>query len=329
MKILVTSELPGQWHNKINLSNYQVILKPKNQETKEFLLSYSNETIGILCLLTDKIDKEIIEKLPNLKIISNYAVGFDNIDVDYATAKGILVTNTPGVLTETSADLTWALILAARRWIVQSDKFTREGKFKGWDPNLFLGYDVYGKILGIIGFGRIGQAVAKRAAGFDMKVVYYSRKREIEAENRLKNQYNIEPKYVELDELFRISDIVSINTPLNKETYHLITYDKLKLMKKEATIVNTARGPVIKEEDLVKALKEGIIFSAGLDVYEFEPYVNPELLELPNVVLLPHIGSASFETRTKMAEMAVTNLTNFLTGKEPLSVVNPQVFQKK
>ncbi|MEN3014901.1 MAG: D-glycerate dehydrogenase [bacterium] len=322
-KVLVTSKLPGNWHQKIDLPEFDIIVKPENEDTKDFLLTNADNTIGILCLLTDRIDKQIMESMSSLRVISNYAVGFDNIDVEYATQKGICVTNTPGVLTETSADLAWALILAARRRIIQADKFTREGKFTGWKPDLFLGYDVYGKVLGIIGFGRIGQAVARRAIGFDMKIVYYSRKRDLEAEKK----YNAQ--YMELDELLRVSDIVSIHTPLNQESYHMITYEKLKLMKPTATIVNTARGKVIKEEDLVRALKEGVIFSAGLDVYEFEPEVHPELLKLENVVLLPHIGSASFETRIKMAEMAVTNLVNFLTNKPPLSVVNPQVLSNK
>lgn len=323
MRILVTKKLPGKWHEKINLEGYKVIVKETDESTKEFILKNREGVVGLLCLLTDKIDKEIIDSLPNLKIISNYAVGFDNIDVDYATKKGICVTNTPGVLTETSADLAWALILAARRLIVSADKFTREGKFKGWEPELFLGYDVYGKVLGIIGFGRIGQAVARRASGFNMKVIYYSRSRDYEAEKKLNAEYR------DLDELLKESDIVSIHTPLNDQTYHMITYEKLKLMKPTATIVNTARGKVIKEEDLVKALKEGIIFSAGLDVFEFEPEIHPELLKMDNVVLLPHIGSASFETRTKMAEMAVTNLVNFLSGKKPLSIVNPEVLERR
>lgn len=321
MKILVTSELPGNWHNKINLPSYEVVIKPKKQNSLDFIFSNANDAVGILCLLTDKITKEVMEKLPNLKIVSNYAVGFDNIDIDYATSRGIVVTNTPGVLTDATADLAWGLIFAARRLIVSADKFTREGKFKGWDPNLFLGYDIYGKTLGIIGFGRIGRAVAKRAQGFDMKVLYYDKERNLEAEKFLNAEYK------DLDELLRVSDIVTIHTPLTKETYHLITYEKLKLMKPDSTIVNTARGPVIKEEDLVRALEEKIIFSAGLDVYEFEPQIHPKLLELDNVVLLPHIGSATFEARTKMAEMAVTNLVNFLTNKQPLSVVNPEVLK--
>ncbi|MCS7165197.1 MAG: D-glycerate dehydrogenase [Candidatus Calescibacterium sp.] len=319
LKILITSKLPGNWHEKVNIPGYCVIVKDENEDTREFIVRNSDQTVGILCLLTDRMDKEIMDKLPSLKIISNYAVGFDNIDVEYATKKGICVTNTPGVLTETSADLAWALILAARRLIIPADKFTREGKFTGWKPDLFLGYDVYGKTLGIIGFGRIGQAVARRAKGFNMKILYYSRGRDFQAEKDLNAEYR------DLDDLLKESDIISIHTPLNNESYHLITYEKLKLMKSTATIVNTARGKVIKEDDLVRALKEGLIFSAGLDVYEFEPQIHPELLKMDNVVLLPHIGSASFETRTRMAEMAVTNLVNFLNNRPPLSVVNPEV----
>lgn len=328
MKVLITRRLPGDYHKLIQES-YDVILWDKDEVvSKEFLLNNIGEVDGLLCLLTDKIDKEIIDRARRLKVISNYAVGFDNIDVEYATLKGVVVTNTPGVLTETSADLVWALILACRRNIVSADKFLREGKFKGWDPNLFLGYDVYNKVLGIIGLGRIGQAVAKRAKGFDMKVIYYSRSPKPDVEEYLLNQYNLKIEYRDLDDLLRESDIVSINTPLNKETYHLITYERLKLMKKTASIVNTARGAVIKEEDLVRALKEGIIFCAGLDVFEFEPEIHQDLLKLDNVVLLPHIGSASFETRKKMAEIAVNNLLLVLQNKEPLYSVNYSKIKK-
>lgn len=322
MKVLITRKLPGDYH-KLLQNNYEVILWDKDEViAREFLIENIKDVDGLLCLLTDKIDKEVIDKAKRLKVISNYAVGFDNIDVEYATLKGIVVTNTPGVLTETSADLVWALILAARRHIISADKFLRDGKFKGWDPNLFLGYDVHSKTLGIIGLGRIGQAVAKRAKGFNMKVIYYNRTPKPDIEEYFLKEYNMKLEYKSLDDLLRESDIVSINTPLNNETYHLITYEKLKLMKNTATIINTARGPVIKEDDLVKALKEGLIFSAGLDVFEFEPKVNEELKNLDNVVLLPHIGSASFETREKMAEIAVNNLLLVLQNKEPLYSVN-------
>jgi glyoxylate reductase len=322
MKVLITRKLPGDYHELV-AKDYEVILWDKNEVVpRDFLLENISDVDGILCLLTDKIDKEVIDKAKKLKVISNYAVGFDNIDVEYATSKGIVVTNTPGVLTETTADLVWALILASRRHVVSADKFLREGKFRGWDPNLFLGYDIYSKTLGIIGLGRIGTAVAKRAKGFDMKVIYYDESPKPENEQYLLKEYNLKVEYRDLESLLKESDIVSINTPLNKNTYHLITYEKLKLMKRTATIVNTARGPVIKEDDLVRALKEGVIFSAGLDVFEFEPQVNKELLELDNVVLLPHIASASFETRQKMAEIAVNNLLLVLQNKEPLYSVN-------
>jgi glyoxylate reductase len=330
MQVLITSKLPGGWHQKVadKLKNFKVIVKDDLEDTKEFILKNAENTVGILCLLTDKIDRYIMDKLADLRIISNYAVGFDNIDVEYATNRGICVTNTPGVLSEASADLAWALILASRRLLISADKFCREGKFTGWKPDLFLGYNVYGSTLGIIGLGRIGQEVAKRAIGFDMKVIYYNRNRNLEVEEKLaKMGLNIE--FRDLDSLLSESDIVTIHTPLNKDTYHMITYEKFKLMKRNATIVNTARGSVIKEEDLVRALKEGLIFSAGLDVYEFEPKIHPELLNMENVVLLPHIGSATFETRIKMAEMASLNLINFLNNEKPLSVVNPQVLTSK
>jgi len=261
---------------------------------------------------------------PQLKIIANYAVGFDNIDVDAATKRGIMVSNTPGVLTDTTADLAWALILATARRVVEGDKFLRHGKFKGWKPMLLLGTDVHHATLGIIGFGNIGKAVARRAIGFDMKVIYYSAHRApLEVEEKLDVEYR------SLDDLLREADFISIHVPLTKETQHLIGERELKMMKKEAYLINTARGPIVDEKALAKALKEGWIRGAGLDVFEREPEVEPELLELDNVVLLPHLGSASYDTRAKMATMAAENVVSALNGEVPPNLVNREVVKRR
>ncbi len=284
--------------------------------TKEELIEKIRDKEGIICLLTDKIDREVIDSAPNLKIIANCAVGYDNIDVEYAKSKGIYVTNTPGVLTEATADLTWALILATVRKIPQADNFTRTGKFKGWSLTLFLGKDIYDKRLGIVGLGRIGKAVAKRAKGFEMEVVYYDQKRLSEEEERKLGVF-----YLPLDELLSTSDVITLHTSLNETSYHLISAEKIKLLKRDAVIINVSRGPVIDEEALASALKEGKIWGAGFDVYENEPLINEKLLRLDNVVLLPHIGSATEETRLKMAMMASEDLVLALQGKKPKNLI--------
>jgi len=289
---------------------------------REVLLERVKGIDALLPLLTDKIDAEVMEAAgPNLKIIANYAVGYDNIDVEEATKRGIVVTNTPGVLTETTADLAWALLMAIARRIVEADKFTRAGKFKGWGPMMFLGSDVYGKTLGIVGAGRIGTAVAMRSKGFNMKVLYTDVRRNETLEKELG------ARKVELDELLRESDFISLHVPLTPETHHLIGERELKMMKKTAYLINTSRGPVIDEKALVEALKNGEIAGAALDVFENEPELTPGLAELDNVVLTPHIGSASVETRTRMATLAAENIIAYFEGKRPPTVVNPEVLE--
>jgi len=291
--------------------------------TKEELIREIKDVDGLLSLHTDIIGDEIMDAVPRLKIISNYAVGYDNIDVETATKRGIMVTNTPGVLTDTTADLTFVLLMAVARRIVEADKFTREGKYKEWLPMFMLGEDIHHSTLGIIGFGRVGRAVAKRAKGFDMKILYHDVKRASEdIEKELKAEF------VSLEELLKRSDFVTLHTPLNSDTKHLISEKELKLMKKTAYLINTARGPIVDEKVLVKALKEGWIAGAGLDVYENEPELTPGLIELDNVVLLPHIGSASIETRNKMAITAAKNLLAGLKGDTPPNLVNKEVLQK-
>lgn len=290
---------------------------------REVLLKEVEDVDGLVSLLTDKIDAELFDRAKKLKIVSNYAVGFDNIDLDEATKRGIMATNTPGVLTETTADLAFALLMATARRIVEADKFARAGRWKTWGPMLMLGQDVYGAKLGLIGLGRIGYAVAKRAKGFDMDVMYYDMFRNEKAEQELGL------KFVELEQLLKESDFVSIHVPLTPETKHLINEKTLGLMKKTAILVNTARGPVVDEKALYEALVSNKIAGAGLDVMDPEPpSMDNPLLKLDNVIILPHIASASVATRTKMAVMAAENCVAGLKGEVPPNLLNKQVIDK-
>ncbi|RMG39610.1 MAG: D-glycerate dehydrogenase [Candidatus Dadabacteria bacterium] len=318
-KLFLTRELPEEGMKK--LSGYfdmEYNSEDRVLSKQEIIAGISGKD-ALLCLLTDTIDREVIESNPNLKVISNYAVGYNNIDVKAATELGIPVCNTPGVLTETTADLAWALIMAAARRITEGDRFVRAGKFKGWGPLMLLGGDVFGKTLGIVGMGRIGLATARRAKGFGMRILYTNRSVSREAEEELR------AKKVELSELLSEADIVSIHVPLTEETRHLIGEKELAAMKPSAILVNTARGPVVDESALVEALRSNRIRAAGLDVYENEPEVHPGLFELENVVLLPHLGSATIETRTKMALMAAENAIAVFERKTPAAIVNPEV----
>ena len=274
---------------------------------------------GLVCLLTDTVDAEVLAQAPRLRVVANVAVGYDNIDVPAATRRKIVVTHTPGILTETTADFTWALLLATARRVAEADAYTRAGKFTEWGLMLLLGGDVHGKTLGILGFGRIGRAVAQRARGFNMRLLYHDAVRDHAAERDL----GIE--YAEKDALLRVADFVTLHVPLLPETLHYIGEPELRRMKPTAHLVNAARGPVVHEGALVRALKEGWIAGAGLDVYEEEPTVHPGLLECPNAVLAPHIASASRETRTRMAKMAVENCLAVLEGNRPANPVNPEV----
>ncbi|MGD9346754.1 MAG: D-glycerate dehydrogenase [Candidatus Aminicenantes bacterium] len=284
---------------------------------KETLIEKVKNKEGILSLLTASIDKDVMDAAPELRIIANCAVGYDNIDTEHARKKNIMVTNTPGVLTETTADLTWALILAVARKIPQADAFARAKKYLGWELDLFLGKEITGKCLGIVGMGRIGKAIAQRAMGFQMKVIYTDPKELSEEDTK---KYN--GSCVPLDELLQTADIVTIHTTLNPQTHHLISREKFRLMKKDGILVNVSRGPVVDEEALAEALKERRIWAAGLDVYEREPEIEEKLLSLDNVVLLPHIGSATYETRLKMAMMAAKNLIQGLSGQKPDNLIS-------
>ncbi|ODN31171.1 2-hydroxyacid dehydrogenase [Fervidobacterium thailandense] len=317
MKVFVTYDIPDKGIKMLLERGCEVdVYKGEEFLTKEEMMERAADADAIITQLRDPIDREFIYSLKKAKIIANYAVGYNNIDVGAARERGIYVTNTPGVLTEATADIAFALILAVARRIVEADRFVREGKFVGWKPKLFLGYDLFGKTIGIVGMGRIGQAVARRALGFGMRVVYHNRRRLPED---IEHQYHA--TYLPLDELMKVSDFISIHTPLTKETYHLIDRERISLMKPTAILVNTARGPVVDEQALYEALKEGKIAGAGFDVYENEPELTPGLEKLDNVVLLPHIGSATYETRERMSEMVALNIIDVMEGRIPRNLV--------
>ena len=278
---------------------------------------------GVVCQLTDPLTRAVIDAAPRLKVISQVAVGHDNIDVEAATAKGVVVTNTPGVLTEATADLTFALLLAAARRLPEAERFLRDGAWRRWDVDLLCGADVHGRTLGVVGLGRIGQAVARRARGFGMRVLYSGRRQapaEVEQE--------LHATRVPLDTLLGESDYVSLHAPLNDVTRHMISVAQLCAMKRHAILVNTARGPIVDERALIAALEEGLIGGAALDVFEAEPEVPEALLRLPNVVLLPHVGSAVTSVRSQMCAIAARDCAAVLTGAEaPKHVVNPEALR--
>lgn len=324
-KIYMTRKIPERGLEKIK-QNFNVEVWPNDDSPpKHVILEKAANVDGLVTLLSDPIDAEVFSVADDLQIISQYAVGFDNISIKEATKQGVYVTNTPGVLSETTADFAWALLMAVARKVVEADEYVRKGEWAvAWHPKMLLGKDVYGSTLGIIGLGRIGSAVAKRAQGFDMDVLYYSRSRKQKLEQK------IDLEYTQLEDLLRRSDFVSLHVPLTDETYHLIDEEALQLMKETAILVNNARGDVINEKALYTGLKEGWIAGAGLDVFEQEPTSkdNP-LLSLDNVVVAPHISSASYKTRSKMAEIVAQNLISFFEGETPPNLVNPEVVKKK
>ena len=319
-KILVTGNLPAEVMDPLR-KKYEVEAHAEDRPMeRQQLLSRIGDRDGLLCMITDAVDEELLGRAPRLKMIANMGVGYNHIDIAAATRRGIPVSNTPGVLTDATADLAFTLILAVARRVVEGDRRVREGKFKLWAPFLFLGREVSGKTLGIVGFGRIGRAVARRAAGFGMRVLYHNRSRLTPAEER-----ESPAEYADLNTLLAQADFVSLHVPLSGETRHLIGAAELSRMKPTAYLINTARGPVVDEVALLAALQKGAIAGAGLDVYENEPALTPGLADLPNVVLLPHVGSATLETRTAMAAMAARNLIAGLDGQRPPNLVNPEV----
>ena len=286
------------------------------------LIAAAADKTAIVSQLTDPMTAELMDAAPGLKVIANVAVGFDNIDVPAATERGIVVTNTPGVLTDTTADFAFTLLMVAARRVTEAERFLRDGRWQQWEIDLFSGHDIHHHTLGIVGLGRIGQGVAKRARGFDMRVIYHDI---VRAPAGVEEELGVE--FVSKEQLFRESDFVSIHVPLTDDTRHFVGAADLALMKPSAILVNTARGPVVDEQALAKALADGAIAGAGLDVFENEPVVSAELLALDNVVLAPHIASASVKTRTRMCVMAAENAAAVLAGQQPPNPVNPEVLQ--
>ncbi len=320
MNVLVTRKIPKVGLEKLN-QRYDLEVSQKHRNlTKRELVERVKGKDALLCLLTDTIDEEVIDAGTELKVISNYAVGYDNIDVKAATERGIAITNTPGVLTEATAEIAFSLMLAAARNVVEGDKFVREDRFEGWDPTLMLGHELHGKTLGIIGMGNIGSKVAEISRGFDMDILYYNRARKEEIERETGAEY------VNLDNLLSRSDFVSLHVPLTEDTRNMVGDEELEMMKESAYLINTARGEVVDEEALIEALEEDEIVGAGVDVYADEPHgANSGFYDLDNVVLTPHLGSATFRAREGMAKIAAENLIDVLEGREPDHIVNPEV----
>jgi glyoxylate reductase len=315
--IYITRKLPGEIIDKLSSQFHVKMWHEENVPVpREVLLKEIEEVDGLICLLTEKIDVEVLNQAKQLQVISNIAVGYNNIDIQASTERGIVVTNTPGVLTETTADLTFALLMASARRVVEGSEYLRSGEWGAWSLMQMTGQDIYGATLGIIGLGRIGEALVKRAQGFDMNILYHNRTRKRETEEKLGIHYR------EMKDLLQQSDFVCLLLPYSPEVHHLIGKEELSLMKKEAILINTARGGIVDEEALYHSLKNGEIWGAGLDVFEQEPVpTDHPLLTLPNVVTLPHIGSASVKTRMKMAHLAADNMLGVLTGSEALTPV--------
>jgi glyoxylate reductase len=324
-KIYITRNLPERGLNIIKEYFDAEVWSDYAPAPKKVIIEKVKEVDALTPLLSDRIDAEVFNAAPKLKIVSQLAVGFDNIDLAEATKRGIYVTNTPEVLTDTTADFAWALLMAVARRVVEADRYVRSGQWKvAWHPAMMVGRDVYGATIGIVGAGRIGYAVAKRAKGFDMKILFY------DVIARPEIERDLGAKKVEMETLLKESDFVSIHVPLMEETHHLINAEKLRMMKKTAYLINNSRGPVVDEKALYEALKNGQIAGAGLDVFEQEPIpLDSPLLKLENVVVAPHISSASLETRSKMSEMVAENLVSFFQGKRPPNLVNPDVAKVK
>ena len=321
-KVYITRRIPDE---AIELLEEHFLVEINSQDrvlTSEELLEKVKGVDAVLCVINDNINKEVFEAAGSkCKIFANYGVGYNNIDIDAATKSGVIITNTPGVLDDATADLAWTLLMAVSRRIVAADKFTRNGAFQAWDPMMFLGKDITGKTLGLVGAGRIGFNFAKKAKAFNMKILYTG----------LKHNHKIEKElgaiFVNKETLLKESDFVSLHVPLLPSTTHYISEKEFSMMKKTSVIVNTSRGAVIDEKALVKALKQGEIWGAGLDVYEHEPDIEPELLDMNNVVIVPHIASATMETRTNMGIIAAKNIIKVLMGEKPDNCVNTEVLK--
>jgi glyoxylate reductase len=321
--VLVTRRLPKPAMDAIHARTDADVWDDERAIPRDELLRRVAGKRGAVTLLTEKVDDEFLDAAGDgLKIVANYAVGFDNIDVPALTKRGVMATNTPDVLTETTADTAWALMMAAARRVPEGDRFLRAGTEWIWGPEMMLGQDIHGKTLGVVGFGRIGQAVARRAGGFGMRIVYFDLYRpSAEVERELGAEYR------ELEQLLAQADFISIHVALTPDTRHLFGPEQFRAMKDTSVIVNTSRGPVIDEAALAAALRDGEIFAAGLDVFEKEPEVHPDLLEQPNAVVIPHLGSATVETRNAMGLLAAENLIAGLEGRRPPTLLNPEVWE--
>lgn len=316
MKILITCKIFDDLYKKLE-ENFEIDYNNSNTPLKkEEIIARIKDADGLICPLSDKIDKEIISSGKNLKIIANYGAGFDNLDLEEASKNNIIVTNAPAPSSAVStAELTFSLILLTSRRLLEANKELKDGNFKAWMPSYMLGQELKGKTLGIIGLGNIGKNLAKRALAFEMNVLYYSR-------NRKKDFEDLGLKYMEKEDLIKEADIISLHTAYSKELHHMISDAEFKLMKKDAILINAARGPLLDEAALIKALKSKEIKAAGLDVYEFEPKFSQELAMMENVILLPHIGNATIEARYEMGRAVVDNLLDFKAGKKPRNSVN-------
>lgn len=326
MKIFVSRELPENSLVTLKETEHEVLVSNVNRPlTPAELLQNIKGVDGILSLLTDKIDGEVMDAAgPNLRVVSNYAVGFDNVDIDAATKRGIVVTNTPNdAVNEAVAELAWALMFALSRRVVEADEATRKGAYKGWEPDIFLGNQISGKTLGIVGLGNIGTMVARKASGFSMKVLYNKHSPDPEVEKSLGITY------ATLEELLKTSDFITLHVPLNEQTRHMMKKETFAMMKPGSYLINTARGAVVNEHDLVEALRANHLAGAALDVYDNEPNINPELIGMENVVLTPHIASATHEARVEMGKMAVDALIQTFKGQMPTNIVNKEVWDAR
>ncbi|MGB6838331.1 MAG: D-glycerate dehydrogenase [Dehalococcoidia bacterium] len=323
-RVFVSRQLPGSGLDRLRAEAEVTVWDDELPPAYERLLEEAGRSEALITLLTDRIDSALMDAAPRLRVISNVAVGYDNIDVAAATQRGILVTNTPGVLTETTADFAFALLMAAARRVVEGDRATREGRWRTWHPSFLLGQDIHGATLGIVGLGAIGLALARRARAFGMRMLYHDSVRRPEAESDL----NL--AFAPLDELLREADFVSVHVPLSDETHHLFGRRAFGLMKRTAAFINTSRGPVVDEAALHHALRSGEIAAAAIDVTEVEPLpADSLLLDLPNLIVTPHIASASLATRARMADMAIDNALAVLRGGLPEHCVNPQAAARR
>jgi len=317
-RVVITRPISGDAEGLLREAGHQVWVNPDDLPLpRDRLIAELSSAAGVITLLNDRVDEALLAASPGLRVVANYAAGFDNLDLEACTGRGVLATNTPDVLTEATADLALALLLASARRLVEADAYVRAGRFKLWGPKLFLGADLAGRRLGIVGLGRIGKATARRGTGFGMRILYHQRRRDLEAETALGAEFR------ELDALLTESDFVSLHCPLTSETRHLIDERRLALMRPGAILINTARGPIVDEAALVKALVAGRIGGAGLDVYEREPDLADGLTAAPNTILLPHIGSATSWTRSRMAQIAAENVVAALAGHRPPNLLNP------